>query len=73
MQCPVGCAPDLNALVPIICDDNGNIEGDCNEATTPPPPPPTTPPPPPPTTPPPPPPTTPPPPRPPKRCRHRHP
>jgi len=33
----------------IICEDNGNIEDDCNEATIPPPPttPPTTPPPPP--------------------------
>jgi len=38
MQCPVGCAPGLNALDPIICHDNGNIEGNCNETTTPPPP-----------------------------------
>jgi len=34
----VGCTPGLNVLDPIIYDDNRNIEGDCNEATTTPPP-----------------------------------
>jgi len=32
----VGCTPHLNAEDPITCDDNGNIERYCNEATTPP-------------------------------------
>ena len=52
----MGCTPHPMAYHPIVCVDNGNIEGDCNEATTPPPPPPTTPPSPPPT----------------KRCKHKH-
>jgi hypothetical protein len=34
----VGCIPGHNAKDPNICDDNGSIEGECNETTTPPPP-----------------------------------
>ena len=30
----MGCIPGPKAKDPIICDDNGNIEGGCNEATT---------------------------------------
>ena len=36
----MGCTPYSDAGNPIICEDNGNIEGDCNEATTAPPTPP---------------------------------
>ena len=55
----MGCTPGRRARGPITCDDNGNIEGYCNEATTHPttPPPPTTYP------------ATPPP----KNCKHGHP
>jgi hypothetical protein len=31
---PVGCTPVLNAVDPNTCYDNGNIETECNEATT---------------------------------------
>ena len=34
----MGCIPGPYALDPNICDDNGSIEGECNETTTPPPP-----------------------------------
>jgi len=30
----VGCTTGPSAVDPDTCDDNGNIEGDCNEATT---------------------------------------
>ena len=30
----MGCTPGRRAWEPITCDDNGNIEGYCNEATT---------------------------------------
>ena len=55
----MGCKPGAHAADPNICDDNGNIETECNEATTHP------------TTPPPPTisPATPPP----KHCKHGHP
>ena len=53
----------LMSVMHTICDDNGNMEGECNEATTPPPSTTTQ------TTPP----TTPPSPPPPKPYKHRHP
>ena len=32
----MGCIPGHNAVDPNICDDNGSIEWECNETTTPP-------------------------------------